>query len=118
MPFGICLQQQISHVRAMSSNFKATPWVSSPIRRFARGQACTLRMPWCNNDHETTVLCHIRVAGFNGWGMKPLDIFGYHGCSECHRRESEAGNDDIQRAMMETQTRLYEAGLIVEGKNE
>ena len=50
--------------------------------------------------------------------MKPLDIFGYHGCSECHRRESEAGSDDIQRAMMETQTRLYEVGLIVEGKKK
>lgn len=71
-----------------------------------------MRLPGCNGDTETTVLCHIRTKDFNGWGQKPLDIFGYHGCSECHRREAEAGYDDLLRALMETQRRLYDADLI------
>lgn len=93
-------------------NLKSKPCVSKAIRKFARNQTCALRMPWCNGDPETTVHCHIRRAGFNGIGMKPLDIFGWHGCSECHRRENEASDGDILRAMMETQTRLYDAGLL------
>ena len=85
---------------------------SSKIREFARGQSCTLRMPWCNGMDDTTVLCHIRRKGFNGVGQKPLDFFGFHGCSDCHRREEEAEDGDVLRAMMETQTRLYNAGLL------
>lgn len=93
-------------------NFKPAKCVSDKIRSFAKGQDCTLRMPWCNNNPETTVQCHIRQKGFNGWNHKPLDFFGYHGCSECHRREGETGTDDLLRAMMETQNRLYQAGIL------
>lgn len=93
--------------------FKPKPCKSKALRDFARGQECTLRLPGCNRNQETTVLCHIRQKGFNGVGQKPLDFFGYHGCSECHRLEAEAGYDDLLRAMMETQTRLYNAGLLV-----
>lgn len=96
----------------MNANFKPRKCVFPVIRNFARGQTCTLRMPWCNNDQATVVHCHIRQKGFNGIGQKPLDIFGYHGCSECHRREGEAGFDDLLRAMKETQTRLYDAGIL------
>lgn len=94
------------------TNFKPPKCVSPAIRNFARGQTCTLRMPWCVGGTETTVHCHVRQEGFNGIGMKPLDFFGYHGCRECHRREGEAGKGEILRAMMETQTRLYAAGII------
>ena len=31
---------------------------STPIRRAARGQDCTLRLAVCNFDPDTTVLCH------------------------------------------------------------
>ena len=96
----------------MNSFFKPIRCVSRAIRDFARGQTCTLRMPWGNNDPETTVHCHIRRKGFNGVNQKPLDIFGYHGCSECHRREDAADDGDLLRAMMETQTRLYQAGIL------
>jgi len=92
--------------------FKNRQMKSRAIREFARGQTCTLRLDCCNHDPETVVLCHVRRAGFNGTGQKPLDIFGFHGCSECHRREKEASDGDILRAMMETQQRLYNAGLI------
>ncbi len=87
---------------------RTPPFVSKKLRDFARDQTCTMRMPWCNNDPATTVHCHVRAFGSGGMGSKPHDFHGFHGCSECHRREKEAGWDDILRAMMETQTRIYE----------
>ena len=91
---------------------KPTKCVSNVVRRFADGQTCTLGMPWCNNDPATTVLCHSRMVGFNGTAQKPPDYMGYHGCSECHRRENEASPEDIFRATMRTIGRLYDAGII------
>ena len=69
------------------------PFTSEALRQFARGQ--DLMMPWCNHDPATTQ-------------HPPLDFLGFHGCSECHRREKEAGYDDILRALMITQTRIYQ----------
>ena len=86
--------------------------VSKPLRDFAKGQDCAMRGPYCNNNPETVVLCHTRMAGFNGINCKPLDFLGYHGCFECHRHELEMGYDDIYRAVAETQTRVFQAGLI------
>lgn len=91
----------------MTAHFKTPPYVSKKLRDFARGQDCTLMMPWCNRDPETTVLCHIRRPWLSGIASKPHDFFGYHGCSECHRREREAGDDDILRALTITQSRVY-----------
>lgn len=86
---------------------KTPSFVSQKLRDFARGQDCTLLMPWCNRNHETTVLCHIRAFGNAGTALKPHDFIAYHGCSECHRREKEAGWDDILRALILTQTRVF-----------
>jgi len=91
----------------MTANFKTPPFVSKKLREFARGQPCTLMMPWCNHDTETTVLCHIRRPWLSGIASKPHDFFGYHGCSDCHAREAEAGDDDILRALTQTQNRVY-----------
>lgn len=87
---------------------KTAPYKSDKLRRFARGQTCTLQMPWCNHNPETTVLCHVRMFGAAGMGQKPHDFLAFHACSECHRRERDAGHDDILRAMMLTQTRVYD----------
>lgn len=86
--------------------------VSKPLRDAAKGQSCTLRMPWCNGNDETTVHCHVRAFGLSGIGHKPQDIHGYHGCSECHRRELDAGFEDILRAVFLTQIRLIQDGII------
>lgn len=83
------------------------PFKSDTLRRFAKGRTCALAMPWCTHDTETTVLCHVRFYGSAGMAQKPHDFFAFHGCSECHRREKDAGWDDILRAMMETQRRVY-----------
>lgn len=96
----------------VTPNFKDKRIASSPLRKAAEGQECTLRMPWCNHNPETTVHCHIRKFGLTGINQKPQDIHGWHGCSECHRRENEAGDDDLLRAMMLTQIRLINMGII------
>lgn len=58
----------------------------TPIRRAARGQDCTLRIPdVCNFNPETTVLCHSnRLADGKGMGIKAPDTEACFGCSACH----------------------------------
>jgi hypothetical protein len=38
----------------------------------------------CNFDCTTTVLCHVRIVGVSGMGMKAPDLLGAYGCSACH----------------------------------
>ena len=58
---------------------------STPIRRAARGQDCTLRLAVCNFDPETTVLCHSNfLADGKGMGLKAPDTAAAFGCSACH----------------------------------
>jgi len=55
------------------------------LRERARMQECQIRLPGvCNFNPETTVLCHLRMAGITGIGMKASDVLGAHGCSACH----------------------------------
>ena len=59
--------------------------VSTPIRRAARGQDCTLRLAVCNFDPETTVLCHSNfLVDGKGMGLKAPDTAAAFGCSACH----------------------------------
>ena len=58
---------------------------STPIRRAARGQDCTLRLSVCNFDPDTTVLCHSNfLIDGKGMGMKAPDMAAAFGCSACH----------------------------------
>ncbi len=58
---------------------------STPIRRAARGQDCTLRLAVCNCDPDTTVLCHSNfLADGKGMGLKAPDTAAAFGCSACH----------------------------------
>lgn len=47
----------------------------------ARGQDCQIRTPFCNNNPETVVLCHLNSGGM---GQKTSNIHGAYGCSKCH----------------------------------
>lgn len=87
---------------------KTKPFVSKTLRDFARGQDCTLNLEGSRCDPETVVLCHIRAFGIAGMAQKPHDFFAYHGCAECHAREKDAGWDELFRAMIKTQSRVYE----------
>ena len=98
---------------------KHRTFVSTAIRNFARGQDCTLMIPGvCNRNPETTVHCHLRMFGMVGVNQKPHDFHGVHACSDCHRMLDrpnswdQLGWDDVLRALMLTQDRLFQAGLL------
>ena len=54
------------------------------ITKAARGRDCTVRLPGCPNDTETTVLAHYRLAGTCGMGIKPNHIQGAWADDFCH----------------------------------
>lgn len=58
----------------------------TPIRKAARGQDCTLRIPGvCNFNPETTVLCHSPfLESGRGMGLKAPDTEACFGCCNCH----------------------------------
>jgi len=98
---------------------------SKKLRDSARGQSCTLRLPCCNHNPETTVFAHISFTG-GTMGGKPSDLFGCECCSDCHdfidSRVDEtwecpvSGEIDISeekaRAIQETQQRWLDEGLL------
>lgn len=44
-----------------------------------------VRLPGCDGGGETTVLAHLRIAGYCGMGLKPDDAaFGAWCCHYCH----------------------------------
>lgn len=56
----------------------------SKLTESAKGEDCTLRIfPYCNQNPETTVLCHINSPD-KGIGIKSPDWFGVFACSACH----------------------------------
>jgi hypothetical protein len=86
------------------------------LREQARGRPCMIRMPGvCNGDPETTVLCHLRMAGITGIGMKANDFLGAWGCSECHRYVDTHGIDGrtaLLEGMARTQAYLLSTGIV------
>lgn len=65
---------------------RATRVKMTAIRRSARGEDCTMRIPGvCNHDPATTVLCHSNdLADGKGMGLKAPDTEAAYGCSACH----------------------------------
>lgn len=63
---------------------KYHPVRSNAIRQSAKGEACTLAIPYvCNNDPSTTVLAHLNTST-KGTGIKSSDMAAVYACSECH----------------------------------
>ena len=91
--------------------------ISKKIRNSARGEDCSFRFPGiCNFNPETTVFCHINTK-FKGVALKSPDLFGAYGCSSCHdcldgRKQAEINPQWVLDAMVETQSKLIEKGLI------
>ena len=93
------------------------------LRKYAQGKPCLIRLPKiCNGNAETTVLCHERVIGLSGTGIKAPDIFAAWGCSACHdavdgRTHPELTYDQRRLALSDgvraTQVCLLNAGVIV-----
>ncbi|SCC28462.1 DUF1364 domain-containing protein [Gilliamella intestini] len=91
----------------------------SRLTKEARGRECTVRLPCCNHNPETTVLAHYRLAGTCGVGMKPNDLQGAWACSACHdeidRRTRIFENEFVRLAHAEGVIRT-QGILIKEGK--
>ena len=86
---------------------------TTKIRKSARDEACTLRVSSSCQDGETVVLCHLN-SPYKGMGFKSPDIFGIYGCHNCHilLDSGMTTKADQLRALMETQYKLMEKGLI------
>lgn len=92
------------------------------LRKQARGRECQVRIAGvCNHNSETVVLAHYRMAGLNGVGMKPDDMFGAWTCSSCHdaidgRTKTEYTRDELRLAhcegVMRTQAILQQEGKL------
>mgnify|MGYP000498261172 CR=1 FL=1 len=105
---------------------------SKAITNSARGENCTLRIYGvCNGNPETTVFAHAKGGGM---GMKAHDIHGCYACSSCHEwidggwtrpmgegigiqarekhKHQAIMESEVLRAMMKTQTILFQKGLI------
>ena len=45
------------------------------LRKEAKGRECMIRLPGvCCGNTETTVLCHFRMVGISGAGLKSPDL--------------------------------------------
>ena len=86
-------------------NLKTPNLVHVAARKNARGQQCSLRLPCCRWDTDTTVLAHLRMFGAAGMAEKPDDWFAVFACQHCHdaldgRSDSGLwGYEDIVRAL-------------------
>lgn len=90
------------------------------LRRFAKGQTCTIRLPGCSGGGEDTVLAHYRLSGTCGVGLKPPDTLAAHACHCCHDRIDGRVKTDMDRefirlafaeGVMRTLYRLHEQGM-------
>lgn len=102
----------------MTTNFKKKRWQSKKYRDGARGQPCTLRLPCCNHNPETTVLAH---EGGAGMALKADDYNGADCCSACHdsldgrtKWLPEYGDkkEEFARARYETIINRLERGIV------
>jgi hypothetical protein len=95
---------------------------SKAIRNSAKGEECTLNIGGvCENNSETTVLCHFSLhdggsARLNG------DLSAGYGCFLCHeiidlRRNLALSQEErefyMRRSMVRTLDRLVEKGLVI-----
>lgn len=106
-----------------AANPKHRTLVSSTIRQSARGEDCTLRLPGCNHDPETTVLAHLRFFGWSGVAQKPHDFLAVYACSHCHdvidgRTREPWEFEDVLRALGATLIAHHNAGRLRFGKED
>ncbi len=71
-------------IKRGTSRRKSSRPKMTPARANAKGQDCTLRLPGCQNARDTVVLCHLRMFGGGGLGIKPPDVEGCFACAHCH----------------------------------
>jgi hypothetical protein len=93
------------------------------LRKLAKGQQCLIRVPgYCTHTPETVVLCHYRLTGISGAGMKSPDLIAAYGCFGCHdvvdgRQKCSWSRQELLLMLAEgvfrTQLVLLERGILV-----
>lgn len=94
----------------------------SKLTKAARGRDCQIRIfGVCNDNAETSVLAHYRMAGTCGTGIKPDDMQAAISCSSCHdaidgRIKTEYCRDELRlfhaEGVLRTQEIWRREGLI------
>lgn len=94
---------------------------SNALRRSAKGEDCTLRLPGiCQFDPATTVLAHLPFGG-RGTGYKASDLHAVYACDACHSELDGRSRNPISReelweccirALAETHQRMLGKGLV------
>lgn len=86
---------------------------SKKVRDSARNEQCSLRVTMECLDGDTVVFCHLN-SNYRGVGLKSPDLFGVYACCWCHREldMNRVSKADQLRALMETQMKLYDKGLL------
>lgn len=85
---------------------------SKKLREAARGESCVN----CNDNDETTVMCHLPFPGDAGRGIKTDDYWSAHLCWSCHvyADSAEGRRDYSWRGLMihRTLRRLVQSGIL------
>lgn len=94
---------------------KRTRSASTPLRKSAKGEGCTMNVAGvCNYDSSTVVLAHFRWLGDCGASFKPTDLQGGFACSECNRwTDSPTPAETADRAAYEAARDFYALRSIV-----
>lgn len=109
-------------LRAKSPIRKRSRPKMAAARKSARDQDCTLQFPGCQNARETVVLCHLRMFGGGGMGIKPDDAEAVYGCDHCHsildgRANADIGSESIweyvARALVRTHRAMRANGVMI-----
>ena len=94
--------------------------MSRNLRREAIDRECQIRLEGC--QVHPCCLCHFRVIGISGMGMKSPDLLGAWGCYSCHtkvdtilRHDTET-QLDFAKAVFRTQAILLKEGKIKYGE--
>lgn len=64
------------------------------LRREAIDRECQIRLPGCQT--APCCLCHFRLIGISGMGMKSPDWLGAWGCDHCHKIVDSNKDPEIQ----------------------
>ena len=85
---------------------------TTPLRREAIDRECQIRLPGC--EGAPCCLCHFRMSGISGMGMKSPDAIGAWACSACHSYVDTRHDAETKLALAEGVFRTL-AQLIREG---
>ncbi|MBU9866797.1 DUF1364 domain-containing protein [Rahnella aceris] len=86
----------------------------SKLTKAARGRECQIRIfGVCNDNVETSVLAHYRLAGTCGTGIKSNDMQAAISCSACHdaidgRVKTDYSHDELRLFHAEGILRTHE----------